>query len=73
MFLGWESNMSIGQESAKLEVGKLSLGVGNPMFPSLGMKHCLSLGLVVEDIIIPSEASVPHSTSLRYYLALQLP
>ena len=36
-FLGWESNR---QKSAKLEGGNLSLGVGNPSFPTLCMKHC---------------------------------
>ena len=36
MLLGWES---IRQKSAKLEGGNFSLGVGNPRFPILCMKH----------------------------------
>ena len=33
MLLGWESNTSIWQKSAKLKGGNLSLGVGNSRFP----------------------------------------
>ena len=39
MLLGWENNTSVRQKSAKLEEGNLSLGVRNPRFPTLSMKH----------------------------------
>ena len=43
MLLGWESNTCtcIWQKSVKLEGGNLSLGMGNPRFTTLCMKHWL--------------------------------
>ena len=42
MLLGWES---IWQKSAKFEGGNLSLGVGNPRFPTLCMKQWYNIYL----------------------------
>ena len=43
MLLGWESNTSIWQKSAKIEGGNLNLAV---RLPTLGMKHCTSAGIL---------------------------
>ena len=37
---GLEGGMYYGRSQQKLDGGNLSLGVGNPRFPTLCMKHC---------------------------------
>ena len=47
MLLGWESNAGTWLKSAKLEGESLSLGVGNPRFPTL----CMKLLIMVQKVM----------------------
>ena len=67
MLLGWESNTSIWQKSAKLEGGNLSLGVGNPRFPTLCMKHFT----FIELHCIPCHSSAKQRSSLTLRRCLE--